>query len=145
MKSVPAILVLILALLACGCTTTGTTPDVTTPAVPPVPDLTGTWTGTMNGYDEGIGFNDHANGTIVLNVTSQRDRIFAGRIVIIEDNAPLFTENFTGAIGRNGLTFALVEESGYGLGEILGRDEIEFIYLNDAPPFSISIDSLKRE
>jgi ABC-type transport system substrate-binding protein len=139
-----AILLTILAVIACGCTTTENAPDGPS-ATPAVPDLTGTWTGTMNGYDQGTGFNDHPNGTIALVVTGQRGRIFSGLLTVTEDNATLFSGEVAGAIGREGRTFLLVEESGYGSGVILGTDEIEFTYLNDAAPFSVSIDSLKRE
>lgn len=47
----------------------------------------------MSGSDHGIGFNDHPNGTNILVVTGQHDRIFAGRIEIMEGDAGIFTED----------------------------------------------------
>ncbi len=81
---------------------------------------------------------------MVITVTEQRDRIFTGNLTVITNNTILVTENFAGAIGRDYRTFTLAEESGYAFGEILDKDEFEMVYVNDASPFSIAIDSFRR-
>ncbi|MCK9590795.1 MAG: hypothetical protein M0Q91_02125 [Methanoregula sp.] len=153
MKTAVTILVIILAVLASGCMASAPA----TPAPPAqgaktfdtktmqaIPDLAGTWTGTIKSFDYGTGFNDHPDGKMVITVTEQRDRIFTGNLTVITNNTILVTENFAGAIGRDGRTFTLAEESGYAFGEILGKDEFEMVYVNDASPFSIAIDSFWR-
>ena len=77
MKAIIPILVLTLALLACGCTTTA-------PAAPvqiTTPTLTGIWTGPMQGYDETTGFTDYPALSIALNITEQHGRIFSGNVL----------------------------------------------------------------
>ena len=143
MKIAFPILLLLLAALACGCT--GTAP-ATPPAsaAPAIPLITGTWAGTMNGYDRGTGFNGHDNGTVTLTVAEQHGRVFAGNITVIEGAAPVFTAEVAGVIGRDGKSLTVAEESGYCTGEITGPDTIELVYENDAAPFTISIDTFRR-
>ncbi len=149
MKRILWIFAIVLAVLAAGCAAPeprspdGAPGNMTMPEPVP-PDLLGTWTGTMNGYDKGIGFNPHTGGTMVLTVTGQHGRVFAGTLTIMENNATLTAEGFAGTIGRDGRTITIVEEAGYCTGELISPDEMEFVYMNDGSAFSISIDSLKR-
>ncbi|MFA4848970.1 MAG: hypothetical protein WC626_04510 [Methanoregula sp.] len=156
MKTAFTILILILAVLACGCT--ATTPAVpATPVVPitpiipgttavnAVPNLIGNWTGPMKGYDEGIGFNDYSNLTMNLTVTEQRDRIFTGYLVYKYKSGEQGSTAFAGAIGKDGRTLTMVEKDyGYCFGTILSNNEIELTYMSEATPYSIAIDSFKR-
>jgi hypothetical protein len=150
MKIAFTILIIIFAVLACGCTATTPALPATpvtqgTPAVNAVPDLTGNWTGPIKGYDEGIGFNDYSNMTMWLTITEQRDRIFSGHLVYKYKNGEGGATAFAGAIGRDGRTLTLVEkEYGYSFGTILSNNEIELTYVHDATPFSIAVDSFKR-
>ncbi len=158
MKSVGISLVFVLGILtvlAAGCmvpvskatnTSAGTaTVNYSTATAPVIPDLTGTWTGTMKSYDYGTGFNEHENSTIIFTITEQRGRLFTGRLTITVNSTTVVPdENVAGAISRDGTRFTLAEESGYVSGEILSDDEMEMIYTNDAAPFSVAIDSLKR-
>jgi hypothetical protein len=154
MKIALIVLFVILAVLACGCTAatpSGTAPapsgtaapaSVTTTSI--IPDLTGTWAGPSQGYDEGIGFTDYPDLALAFNVTEQHGRFFSGYVEFTW-NGTRSALPMAGVISRDGATFAMVEKgSGYGTGSILGKDEIELTYMDDNLPFSIAVDSLKR-
>lgn len=144
MKIACTIVVLLLAILTCGCTTTA--PAVPAPAetTAVIPDLTGTWTGPSTGYDEGTGFTDYHDLGIKMIVTEQKDRIFAGRILFTANGTESAT-GFAGAISRDGKTFAMSEQAGgYCFGEITGPDAVEITYLEDGSPYSASVDFFTR-
>ena len=150
MKIAITILLVILAVLACGCTsaapsTTATTAAVTTPATAPVtPSLIGTWTGTMLGYDEGTGYSNYGNTPMSMIVTEQQGRIFSGNFKF-NFNSTEYSVPMAGVIGRDGRTFAIVENSnGYTTGEIIGTSEIQLTHLDDQKPISVAIDTLKK-
>ena len=144
MKTAFTILVLIFAVLACGCTAAA-------PAVPPVqvtataiPNLTGTWTGPMQGYDEGVGFSDYPFLTVVMTVSEQHGRLFSGHFVF-RMNGTETEAGFAGVIGRDNRTLTITEQKGgYCSGEVLAPDEIELVYMQDGSPYSIAIDSFRR-
>jgi hypothetical protein len=143
MKRFLFIAILILAVLISGCTTPA--PATGTSTVAGSPALTGNWTGSMQGDIEGTGYTTYSNGTMTLTVTSQNDRLFSGRMVIPLGNGTDRIKEFAGVIGRDGKTLTLVEHGGgYSTGTLISPDELEIIYANDAEPFSIVIDSLKR-
>jgi hypothetical protein len=151
MKNTIAILILVLAVLVSGCTSASSPASPATPVTqssePPavIPDLTGTWTGPMKGYDEYAGFTDYTNFTVEIHITEQRDRIFTGTIVFAPKGGKVTTTGIAGAISADGKTFSIVEkEWGYSTGRIIARDEIEITYLNDHTPYSAAIDSFKR-
>ena len=147
MRSVLCILIVVFAVLACGCTSSAPAPAPvvqTPPAAPVIPDLTGTWTGTMKGYDESVGISESSNSTMEFIVTDQKDRIFAGRI-LLTNNGTRQSIGVAGAISRDGRSFSMAEkDDGYAIGQILSQDEIEFTYLHDVTPYSVSIDTLRR-
>jgi hypothetical protein len=142
MKTTLVILLTIAAVLACGCTATApAAPAQAADTAPPA--LTGTWTGTMLGYEEGIGFTDYNNAPIVMVVTDQKGRLFAGYLTFGFNSTGKLP--IAGVIGRDGRTFALVEDvNGYTTGEIIGRDTIELTHVDDAQPYSVALDTLKR-
>jgi hypothetical protein len=150
MKTVLTIL-LVLALLACGCTSTApspaataatTTPAPVAPSVPATPNLTGTWTGTMLGYEEGTGFTDYNRLPITMVVTEQKERLFVGHLKFGNRTETLA---IAGVISRDGRTFALVENvNGYTTGELTGTDTIELTHVDDSDPYSVALDTLKR-
>lgn len=150
MKIAITILLVILAVLASGCTSsapaaTAIPAAVTTPAPLPVtPSLLGTWTGTMLGYDEGLGYSDYGNATISMIVTEQQGRLFSGTLKF-SINGTDYRIPLAGSIGRNGRTFALVEEgNGYTTGEIIDNDEIQLTHMDNSKPISVAIDTLKK-
>lgn len=135
-------LVLLAILLASGCTSAS---QPAAPVVPVTPDLTGTWTGTMQGYKETKGFEDFSRDSITMVVTEQKGRIFSGnfRFVI---NGTTHDVAMAGVIGNDGRTISLVENSnGYTFGEITGNNEIQLTHLDDdEPSFSVALDTLKK-
>ncbi len=151
------LLVLALALTAAGCTSAQPpAAPVTTAAETPVqapaasvtavtPNLIGTWSGPMQGYDEGSGFSDYNKTPMYMVITEQQGRIFAGYLTFgmtgTESRYPV-----AGVISRDGSTFTLTEkDNGYSQGAIIAPDEIEITWAKDATPFSVAIDTLKRE
>jgi len=143
------LIVLILAVLACGCTaiTPSTTQSATLPQVSyntAIPNLTGTWTGTMQGYEQNTGFSDYPNQTMTVFVTGQQGRILSGHY-IWTSNGTVVTEGFAGVIGADGRTLTTAEENeGYSSGSILSGNEIELIWHHAGADYSVAIDSLKR-
>ena len=133
---------LLLVVLVCGCMTAP--PSQQVPAVATTtPSLLGTWSGTATGYIEGTGFTNYSGGSMIMRVTDQKDRIFEGQFVY--PNLTGKTVDFAGAIGPDGRTLTLVEQTGgYSSGTLLAPDEIEMIFADDARPFEIAIDQLKR-
>jgi hypothetical protein len=151
MKIVFTILLVILAVLACGCTSTspsapatpaaGTTPAAASPATP---SLIGMWNGTILGYDEGTGYTDYGNVPMSMIVTEQQGRLFSGNLTF-NFNGTESTVPMAGVMGRDGRTFAIVENNnGYTTGEIIGGSEIQLTHLDDSQPISVALDSLKK-
>jgi len=155
MKTALTLIIIVLAVLACGCTATApssqTTPEPILSSTPPVPakpvvvatpDLTGTWTGTMLGYEEGVGFTDYDKLAITMVVTEQKGRLFSGHLKFGNRTE---TIAMAGVLGRDGRTFALVENvNGYTTGEIIGGDTMELTHVDDAEPYSVALDTLKK-
>ncbi|MEI6293854.1 MAG: hypothetical protein WCP36_09225 [Methanomicrobiales archaeon] len=143
------LIVIILAVLACGCT--AITPPITQPATLPqvshntaIPNLTGTWIGTMQGYEQNTGFSDYRNQTMTMFVTGQQGRILSGHY-LWTSNGTVVTEGFAGVIGADGRTLTTAEENeGYSSGIVLSGNEIELIWHHAGADYSVAIDSLTR-
>jgi hypothetical protein len=153
MKTALVLVTLILVMLACGCT--GSAPaqqpgaaatdmaGSVPAAVPATPDLVGTWTGTMTGYEEGMGFTDYNNTPITLVVTEQKGRIFSCYLTFGHNS----TEKLAcaGVIGRDGRTFSMVEDiNGFTAGELTGTGTMELTHIDDSQPYGAALDTLKR-
>lgn len=134
---------LVLALVLCSAICAGcTAPAATAPAIP---NLTGNWTGSPQGYIEGTGYIA-GNGTLFLQVTGQQGRVFNGSLSIVEANGSILTRRIAGAISRDGKGFALVQsDTGYDLGTIVSDREIEFVYISDRDPAKVVIDSFAKD
>ena len=144
MKTAFTVLVIIIAVLACGCTAAAPAATPAPATTPAIPSLIGTWTGPMQGYDEGTGFTDYPNLTLTMTITEQHGRLFAGDMVF-RANGTEEKSGFAGAIGRDGRTLSITEQDdGYCSGEVLGADEIELTYVQAGSPYSVAIDSFKR-
>jgi len=143
MKIAVTILLIILTVLACGCTATAPSATPAAATTPTTPSLKGTWSGTMLGYEENIGFTDYGKMPITMVVTEQQGRLFSGYLKFgVNSTTPLA---MAGVIGRDGKTFALVENvNGYTTGELIGTDTIELTHVDDADPYSVALDTLKR-
>jgi hypothetical protein len=149
MKTGAVVLFIVIATIACGCAGT-VQEDRPQPAASGsataagIPDLTGTWTGPMQGYDQGTGFSDYPDFTVKMNVTEQKGRVFAGEI-LMTSNGTVSASGFAGAIGRDGKTLTITEEDGgYCTGVIVGGNEVELIYVQDGSPYSVAIDTFYR-
>ena len=150
MKTALTVLLFVLIVLACGCTTTSTS-GTTSAALPAptattvsIPNMIGNWTGTTNGYIEGIGYSNYNNGTITMVITRQQDRIFSGTL-IFTSNGTTSSIPFAAAIDRDGRTFQEVEkDNGYSTGQIVSANEIEMIYRDSPTPYMVAIDTLTR-
>ncbi|MEI7433707.1 MAG: hypothetical protein WCJ93_05590 [Methanomicrobiales archaeon] len=143
------LIVIILAVLACGCTaiTPPTTQSATLPQVShttAIPNITGTWSGPMQGYDQNTGFSDYHNQTMTMIVTGQQGRIFSGHYIWVS-NGTAVTEGFAGVIGAEGTTLSTAEQDeGYSSGIILSGNEIELTWHHAGAQYGVAIDSLTR-
>ena len=109
-----------------------------------IPDLTGNWTAAMTGYEGGTGFTDYSTVTMAMTISEQHGRIFSGYTVFTENGTEIRTP-IAGVIGRDGRTISTAEQDGgYCLGEVVGPDELELVYLQDGEQYGVAIDSLKR-
>lgn len=134
---------IILALLIGGCTTAS---KESTTAVPEIPNIVGNWTGPMYGYTEGTGYNTFSDETLTMSVTEQHDRVFSGVFTFSNLVESWEGKEFAGVIERDGKTLTIVEDKGgFCSGFIITPDEIELTYLDIGEPFSIAVDSLKKE
>jgi hypothetical protein len=146
MKTALTIVLVILAVLATGCTSSApaapaATP-ATTPAAPVIPALTGTWTGTMQGYEENVGYTSYNNSAITMVVTDQQGRIFNGYLTFGTGTKQL---PLAGVLSRDGRTFTMVEDvNGYTSGELTGSDTMELTHIDDSHPYSAALDTLKK-
>ncbi len=144
MKTTFTIFLIILAVLACGCTTPAPASPSVAPVPAAIPGITGTWTGPMQGYDEGMGFTDYPFVKIVMNVSEQHGRRFSGQF-LFDANGTVTSAGFAGVIGNDGKTLSLAEQNGgYCTGVIADKSTIELTYLKDGSPYSAAIDVLKR-
>lgn len=109
-----------------------------------IPNLVGNWTGSGPGYDEDLGYVDEADYSLNFSVTTQKDRIFNGNISY-RVNGTEVVEGFAGAIGLDNKTIYIAEfNSGYDLGTIISKDEIEMIYIQDGDPTEVFAETLRR-
>lgn len=143
-KFVLCAIALLVAVLICGCTTTS---QASTGAAAGTPSLLGNWTGTMTGYEYGVGFSDFSGYTITMSITEQKDRVFSGEFIFTNESGFRVWENApcAGVIGRDGRTLTMIEDGGgYSTASIIAPDEIEIIYADGSDPFQIAVNMLKR-
>ncbi len=126
MKTAAVLLAIILVLLSAGCTAPAAPAVSQSPGgLAGIPGLTGTWTGPMEGYDEGTGFSDYPDFAVSMTVSEQHGRIFAGNFSF-RSNGTETLSGFAGAIGRDNRTLTIAEENGgYCTGTMVGADEME--------------------
>jgi len=143
-RFVCAIMVLAIAVLACGCTTPAPSSQAAKEAAA-VPDLIGNWSGTMKGYIEEKGYTDYPDEAMTMRVTEQTGRIFSGEIVFSNQTAIHEVKAFAGAINPDGRTFSIVEHGGgSSTGTLLSPGELELVYIERTVPFTIAIDTLEK-
>jgi hypothetical protein len=143
------LIVIVVAVLATGCTTTApvVTQVTTSPVVsqsPVIPNITGTWVGPMQGYEQGTGFTDYRNATMTMIVTGQQGRIFSGHYVWLI-NGTKTDEGFAGVIGPDGTTLSTAEENdGYSTGILTPGNGLDLTWHHAGSQYGVAIDSLKK-
>ncbi|MGV8129387.1 MAG: hypothetical protein ACP5NN_05810 [Methanolinea sp.] len=132
------------AVIIGGCMTTQP-PGEPVPPAPKYPSLLGNWSGTMMGYVEGQGFTEYKGSVMTMSVTEQKDRIFKGDFIFTDPTGLKDSEKFAGVINRDERSFTIVEGGGgYTFGSLITPDEMELIYVDDAEPIDVAIDTLTR-
>ncbi|MCX6693063.1 MAG: hypothetical protein NT074_00690 [Methanomicrobiales archaeon] len=126
----------ILAMLACGCTTQApepspptASPTVTVPAA--IPDLTGTWTGSSTGYLKSAGFLE--NAPFRLNITKQEGQAFKGMKEYVWPDGKVSNETIAGILAPSGEIYMSDDMKGINIGRLTAPDTLEIIYLEDGP------------
>ncbi|WP_321508143.1 hypothetical protein [uncultured Methanoregula sp.] len=150
MKTALALILLIAAIALSGCTTAPAQAPAATPApavsaaTPAIPDITGTWTGTMAGYAPVKGFTNYGNAPMSMIISEQHGRIVAGTFAF-GTGANQTRTDCSGIIGRDGKTLTMTEkDGGYTFGDIISPSEIELTYVYDGTPNSAAIDTLRK-
>ncbi len=107
-----------------------------------IPNLVGNWTGTYEGYANGIGYTAaNETGVITLSISEQLGRLFTGNLSELGQG----TEGFSGVIALDNRTFYMTEsDGGYDIGTVLSNDTIELLYLEDGEKGGAFIDEFHR-
>jgi hypothetical protein len=145
MRTALTILVLVLAVLACGCTSKApaATPATQTVSVnTAIPDMTGVWEGPSDGYAQ-HGFNYFPN--TIFNVTAQKGRVFIGNKEYPRADGKTYYENFTGIVTANSEVYVTDSEAGISLGKLTGPDSMELNYLEEGADTKALIMQLSRK
>jgi len=122
---------------------TATTQAITSPVLA-IPDIIGNWSGISTGYRETVSGYQVIQGTMTMNVTEQKDRLFKGQVAYVVNGSPV-TKDFAGVFGRDGKTVETVEyPDGFSDGVVISAGEIQLIFRNTTYPSEIAIDTFKR-
>ena len=149
MKIAITILLVILAVLASGCTSqapAATAAPVATPAeitTAATPVLTGIWTGTTVGHAKIEGFRQHS--TPVFNISEQKGQAFAGSKEYTRADGRVYSEKFSGVISRNNDISIADHSNGITIGKLTGPDTVELRYIEDGPDAKAYIILLNRQ
>lgn len=154
MKSILGILLLVLALLAAGCTASvPPTPTTTTPAPiaatsaasgADIPNLVGVWSGSGVGHINNYGFR--SEGEPVYNITEQKGRAFAGYIEYSHyKGESRKNEEFSGIINVRNEIYIAQKEVGFTFGDLLGPDTLELGYVEDGDDAKAFLITLTRQ
>lgn len=151
MRTAFIILVLILAVLACGCTSTtpaaapaaapAATPAMTTATT--IPGVTGIWTGTSVGHSQLEGFREHTSA--VYNISAQQGHAFSGTKEYVRADGKKYTENFSGTVSSRGEIFMGDTAGGIADGMMTGPDAMELGYAEDGPDAKAFLLLLTRQ
>ncbi len=97
------------------------------------PDMVGTWTGSATAHHEERGIIEGPDNSIIMNISEQKGRIFYGDIQIMNKDGTYRSEKLAGIIELSGEEFIILEhDQGISLGDFIGPDEIEIIYIENA-------------
>ena len=151
MKTVLTILLVILAVLVSGCTTTApvTTPLAATPTPLSVstnaviPDMTGLWIGTGTGYTTTDDFYYYPK--TIFNISKQKGQVFVGRKEYPRSDGKTYYENFSGIVTMNGEVYEADSIGGIGLGRLTSPNTMELNYLEEGFDTKAIILTLSRQ
>ena len=139
MRTTFTILVLILAVLACGCTATApAAAPAATPAATPavkatttIPGVTGIWTGTAFGHSQLEGFRELTSP--VYNISAQKGHAFTGSKEYVGADGKKYTESFSGIVSSGGEIFMGHSTGGIADGMLTGPDSMALGYAEGGP------------
>jgi len=131
MKIPLVLLLVVLAIVACGCTDqapdesptpgTGTFQAYTENAS--IPHITGTWAGTGIGHIQNEGF--HQPKEVVFRITDQNGYAFTGKKEYTRPDGNSHSESFSGVFSPAGDILICDSGSGYTIGSFTGPDRME--------------------
>jgi hypothetical protein len=151
MKIAIPFVIVVLLLIACGCTTqapagTPTAPPAASPAAPPnktTPNLTGIWSGPSTGYIQAEGFVYYP--VSFHNITAQKGQVFAGRKEYPRMDRVTHYENFSGFITDTGEIYEADSLGGVATGKLTGPDSMELNYVEEGSDMKVLMISLNRQ
>jgi hypothetical protein len=115
-----------------------------------IPNLAGNWTGSFEGYENGMGYvNANETGTFTMMISEQTGRLYAGNFSLNVSSNPkdlrMKTEGFSGIIALDNKTLYMAEyDSGYDIGTVISNDTIELDYLEDGQNAGAFIEIFHR-
>jgi hypothetical protein len=140
------LVVIILAVLACGCTTqvpqTSPVPP-TAPANTAIPDVTCVWKGPSVGYIVNEGWINYPATT--FNITTQKGQVFIGKKEYESLDGKFFYENFTGMVTSTGEFYQVDSIKGFSIGKLTTPDTLELHYLEEGNNTKSVITHLTRQ
>jgi len=140
------LVVIILAVLACGCTTQvqqASPVPPTAPANTAIPDVTGVWKGPSVGYIVNEGWINYP--TTTFNITTQKGQVFIGKKEYESLDGKIFYENFTGLVTTNGEFYQIDSIKGFSIGKLTTPDTLELNYLEEGNNTKTVISHLTRQ
>jgi hypothetical protein len=132
MKIIIAALILVFAVLACGCTSQA--PVSSPPGMPnasAVPDYTGRWIGKAYGITLTEGY--YETPVVVYNFSVQRGSIVSGSKEYTRTDGKTYSENFFGIISQKGDLVMGDSLNGYTFITLLGPDTLELRNVEAGP------------
>ena len=151
MKTILTIILVILAVLISGCTTTAPTitpltttsspQSVSTNAV--IPDVTGLWIGTGTGYTTIDDFYYYPKN--IFNISKQKGQVFVGRKEYPRSDGKTYYENFSGIVTMNGEVYEADSNGGFSLGRLTSPNTMELNYLEEGADTKAIIITLSRQ
>lgn len=137
MKIAVTLLLIVLAVLACGCTAQApaAAPQAAPAASPTVqaytstPDLVGRWVGTSVGHAQNSGFWEWP--ATVFNITVQKGQAFYGAKEYTNKDGKIYYENFSGVITPKGELYMADNMKGKTFGTLTGPDTLELVNIED--------------
>jgi len=151
MRTTVAIIVVILAVLAGGCTiqSPAAAPSATPSTLPAavtttaIPDVIGIWTGMTYGHSQTEGFRQHDKSR--YNISKQVGYAFSGSKEYIRGDGTTYYENLSGIVSNSGEISMADNPRGYSFGKFTGPDTMELHYVEDGPEAKAYLSLFTRQ